>query len=78
MTSGPGSSVAGYYHNYCCCLSIFDVLYIIQAPSYKTFSMLNLAEHEISDAQKYKNIKKFSFYQVQISLECFFFLAHKC
>ena len=28
---------------------------------YKTFSMLNSVEHEISNAHKYKNIKKFGF-----------------
>ena len=34
---------------------------------------LNSAEHEILNAHKYKNIKKFSFFQAQISLECCFF-----
>ena len=28
---------------------------------YKTFSMLNSAQHEILNAHKYENIKKFSF-----------------
>ena len=28
---------------------------------YKTFYMLNSVEHEISDAHKYKNIKKLAF-----------------
>ena len=32
---------------------------------YKAFSMLNSAEHEISVAHKYKNIKKYS-------IECYF------
>ena len=41
---------------------------------YKTFFMLNLVEHEILYAHKYKNIKKFSFFQAQISGECYFFL----
>ena len=36
---------------------------------YKTFFMLNSAEHEILNAHKYKNIKKFSFFQAQISLK---------
>ena len=40
--------------------------------SYKTFSMLNSVEHEILNAHKYKNIKKFSFLQAQMSLECYF------
>ena len=36
--------------------------------------MLNSAEHEILNAHKYKNIKKFSIFQSHISLECYFFL----
>ena len=32
-----------------------------RARAYKTFSMLNSAEHEILNAHKYKNIIKFSF-----------------
>ena len=39
---------------------------------YKTFFMLNSAEHEILDAHKSNNIKKFGFFQAQISLECYF------
>ena len=42
---------------------------LIWVPGYKTFFMLNTAEHEISDAHKYENIKKFSIFQGQISLE---------
>ena len=30
--------------------------------SYKTFFMLNSVEHEILNAHKYKNIKKFIFF----------------
>ena len=37
---------------------------------YKTFFMLISAGHEILNAHKYKNIKKFSFFQSQISKEC--------
>ena len=37
-------------------------------------SELNSARHEISNAHKYENIKKFSFFQGQISLECYFFV----
>ena len=33
--------------------------------------MLNSAEHESLNAHKYKNIKKFSIFQAQISLECY-------
>ena len=38
---------------------------------YKTFFILNSVEHEILNAHKYENIKKFSI-QAQISLECYF------
>ena len=34
--------------------------------------MLNSAEHEIFIAHKYENIRKFSIFQAQISLECYF------
>ena len=44
---------------------------------YKTFFMLNSAEHEILNAHKYKKIKKFSFFQAQISIECLL-TAHEC
>ena len=43
------------------------------AQDYETFFMLNSAEQEILNAPKYKNIKKCSFFQAQISLECYFF-----
>ena len=36
---------------------------------------LNSNEHKILIAQKYENIKKFSIFQTQISLECYFFCA---
>ena len=38
----------------------------------KTFFMLNSVEREILNAHKYKNIKKFSIFQTQISRECYF------
>ena len=47
------------------------------ARGYKTFFMLNSVENEILNAHKYNNIKKFSLYSAQISLECYF-PAHKC
>ena len=40
---------------------------------YKTFFMLHSAEHELLNARKYKENKKFSFCKAQISLECYFF-----
>ena len=43
---------------------------IIRSPSYEKKIMLNSAEHEILNARKYKNIKKFSLFQAQISLQC--------
>ena len=39
---------------------------------YKTFFMLNSFEHEILNAPKYKDIKKFGFFKAQINLECYF------
>ena len=39
---------------------------------YKTFFMLNSVEHEILNAHKYKNIKKFGLFKAQLSLECYF------
>ena len=37
----------------------------VLARGYKTFFMLNSVEHEILNAHKYKNIKKFSFFQTR-------------
>ena len=34
--------------------------------------MLNSVEHEILNAHKYKNIKKFGLFKGQLSLECYF------
>ena len=39
-----------------------------RAGGYKTFFMLSSVEHEILNAHKYRNIKKFSFFEAQISL----------
>ena len=39
---------------------------------YKTFFMLNLVEHEILNAHKFKNIKEFGLFNAQLSLECYF------
>ena len=44
----------------------------IRQRGYETFFMLKLVEQNILNAHKYKNIKKFSFLQMQISLECHF------
>ena len=45
---------------------------IARPRGYKTFSMLNSVEHEILNAHKNKNIKKFGLFKVQISLEGYF------
>ena len=44
----------------------------IKARGYKTFFMLNSVEHKIFIAHKYENIKKFSIFQAQIGVECYF------
>ena len=41
---------------------IDDMLSKIWLRGYKTFFMLNSFEHEILNAHKYKNIKKFGFF----------------
>ena len=43
---------------------------------YKTFFMLDSAEHEILNAHKYHFIKKFRIFQAQMSLECYFLLIN--
>ena len=40
--------------------------------------MLNSAEHEILNANKYKNIKKISFFSDSDKPRMLFFPAHKC
>ena len=44
-------------------------------PEIKKKFMLNSAEHEILNARKYQNTKKFSISQAQISLGCYFFCS---
>ena len=44
----------------------------IRAGGYKTFFMLNSTEHKNLIAHVYENIKKFSIFQAQIGLECYF------
>ena len=46
--------------------------YEIWPRGYKTFFVLNSVEHEILNAHKYKNIKKFGFFKAQLSLESYF------
>ena len=41
---------------------------------WETFTFYS-AEHEILNAHKYENIKKFSIFQAQICLECYFSLS---
>ena len=52
------------------CLQFLTVL-TTWARGYKTYFMLNSAEHEILNALKFENIKKLSIFQAQISLECY-------
>ena len=47
------------------------------ARGYKKIFMLNSDEHGILNAHQHKKIKKFSIFQAQISLECYF-PAQKC
>ena len=53
-------------------VQLSEVLYETWARCYTIFFMLHSAEHEILNALKYKNIKKFSIFQAHISLECYF------
>ena len=48
------------------------LLRVSRPRDYKTFFILNSAEHEILNAYKYENIKKFSIFPAQISLGCYF------
>ena len=38
---------------------------VLRPPGYKTFFMFNSVEHEISNAHKYKKIKKFGFFRLR-------------
>ena len=59
---------------------IFFLHYLPWPRGYKTFFVLNSVEHEILNAHKYKNIKKFGLFKAQLSLECYFSLSYmlKC
>ena len=52
----------------CVYTTFFRVFIYIAVYGQALFSLLNSAEHEILSAQKYKNIKSFSFFEAQISL----------
>ena len=47
---------------------------MIRPRGYKTFSMLNSAEHEILNTSKYINIRKFSFFSGSDKPRMVFFL----
>ena len=53
------------------------VIYKTRLRGYKTFFMLNSVEHEILNAHKYKNIKKFGLFRVRLAKNAIF-SAHKC
>ena len=59
-TGGSTGSAGGFP---CSGISImlFDTLGFSRPRGYKTFFVLNSVEHEILNAHKYKNIKKFGF-----------------
>ena len=57
-----------FYH----CPNAVSTVTKARARGYKTFFLLNSAEHEILNALKYKNVKKVSIFQDQINLECYF------
>ena len=46
----------------------FILVLRIRARDYRTVFMLNSAEHEVLNAHKYENIKKFCIFQVQICI----------
>ena len=55
------------------CITMKERFYFQTWPrGYKTFYLLNSVEHEILNAHKYKNIKKFGLFNDQLSLECYF------
>ena len=54
--------------------TIVERFYCSRPQGYNILFMFNSAEHEILNDHKYKNIKKLSIFQAQISLECYFFL----
>ena len=53
------------------CAGIYSIYTGKPDPSDKEF-MLNLAEHEILYAHKYKQYQVIKYFQDQISLECYF------
>ena len=58
-------------------LSKYSTIYKNRGPGRVWARGYKTVEHEILNAHKYENIKKYSMFQAQISLECYF-LAHKC
>ena len=64
----------GFAPSFICCVK--DTVRWVRAATrprgYKTFFMLNSAEHELLNAHKYEFIKKFGIFQAQICLECYF------
>ena len=51
----------------------YRLKYCLKGPlNPKSTNILETVEHEILNAHKYRNIKKLSMFQAQISLECYF------
>ena len=55
-----------------CSPPVFHTRVVNWPRGYKTFFVLNSVEHEILNAHKCKNIKKFGLFKAQLSLECYF------
>ena len=69
------TSPFAYFHNATSTIHVNTEGYKHQASGYKTFFVLNSAEHEILNAYKYKSIKKFRIFQAQLSPERYFTLS---
>ena len=60
----------------CSCINVYSELNMETTLGLRLLKifMLSSAEHEILNAHKYKNIKKFGIFLAQVSLECYFSL----
>ena len=68
-----------YIPSHCVLQAVFnllDITFVSRSRGYKTFFMLSSAKNEILNAHKYKNIKKSSFFQAEISLVLFLMLIN--
>ena len=88
MLTGKCKIVTAVQYNYACTVKLLNtgtdmtnqtvqtqirrIRNAFWARGYKNFFILNLVEHDILNARKYKNINKFSVFQAQISGEGYF------